>query len=53
VREFTDTILLIQPRISGGKAVKSSEEIAQDMARDILSKLPKNLDKKRADPRTF
>jgi len=53
VREFTDTILLIQPRISGGKAVRSSEEIAQDMARDILSKLPKNLDKKRADPRTF
>lgn len=27
VREFMDSILLIQPRISGGKAVKSSEEI--------------------------
>jgi len=27
VREFMDTILLIQPRISGGKAVKSTEEI--------------------------
>jgi dynein heavy chain len=26
-REFMDTILLIQPRISGGKAVKSTEEI--------------------------
>lgn len=41
VREFMDTILLIQPRISGGKVVKTSEEIAQDMARDIVGKLPK------------
>lgn len=53
VREFMDTILLIQPRISGGKAVKSSEEIVQDMARDIFAKLPKILDKKKADPQTF
>lgn len=27
VRDFMETLLLIQPRISGGKAVKSSEEI--------------------------
>lgn len=48
-----DTILIIQPRISGGKAVKSSEEIVQDMARDIVAKLPKMMDKKLADPKTF
>lgn len=48
-----DTILIIQPRISGGKAVKSSEEIAQDMARDIVNRLPKRLDKKKAHHQTF
>jgi dynein heavy chain len=53
VREITDTILLIQPRISGGKAVKTSEEIVQDMAKDILGKLPKGMEKKRAHPLTF
>lgn len=53
VREFMETILLIQPRISGGKAVKSSEEIVQDMARDIVGKLPKGMDKRRSHPMTF
>jgi dynein heavy chain len=53
VREFMETILLIQPRISGGKAVKSTEEIVQDMARDIVSKVPKVMDKRRAHPLTF
>jgi len=48
-----DTILSIQPRISGGKAVKTTEEIVQDMARDIVNKLPKSMDKRRADPRVF
>lgn len=52
-REFMDTILLIQPRISGGKAVKSTEEIVQDMARDIVSKVPKVMDKKKAHHLTF
>jgi dynein heavy chain, axonemal len=53
VNEFMDTILSIQPRISGGKVVKSTEEIVQDMARDIVNKLPKGLDKRKADPRVF
>jgi dynein heavy chain, axonemal len=48
-----DTILSIQPRISGGKVVKTSEEIVQDMARDIVNKLPKGMDKRKADPRVF
>jgi len=43
VKEFLDTILLIQPRVSGGKVVKSDEEIVADMAQDILSRLPKVL----------
>ena len=53
VNEFMDTILSIQPRISGGKVVKTSEEIVQDMARDIVNKLPKGMDKRKADPRVF
>ena len=52
-REFMDTILLIQPRISGGKAVKSSEEIVQDMARDIVGKMPKIMETKKAHHKTF
>jgi hypothetical protein len=48
-----DTILVIQPRISGGKAVKSSEEIVQDLAREIVNKLPKKLDPKRAHTKVF
>ena len=53
VREFTDTILMIQPRISGGKAVKTSEEIVQDMAREIVGNMPKIMDLKRAHIKTF
>lgn len=53
VREFMDTILVIQPRISGGKAVRTSEEIVQDLAREIVGKLPKILDKKKANEKTF
>jgi dynein heavy chain len=53
VREFMDTILVIQPRISGGKAVKTSEEIVQDMAREIVGRLPKPMDKRKAHEKTF
>lgn len=48
-----ETILVIQPRISGGKAVKTSEEIVQDMAREIVARLPKPLDKRKAHEKTF
>lgn len=48
-----DTILIIQPRISGGKAVKTSEEIVQDLARDIVHRLPKRLEKRKAHEKTF
>jgi hypothetical protein len=48
-----ETTLLIQPRISGGKAVKSTEEIVQDMARDIVSKVPKVMEKRKAHHLTF
>lgn len=53
VREFMETILVIQPRISGGKVMKTSEEIVQDLAKDIVARLPKKLDNKKAHPKTF
>lgn len=53
MREILETILVMQPRISGGKIVKTSEEIVQDLARDIVSRLPKRLDKKKANEQTF
>jgi dynein heavy chain len=53
VREFVETILMIQPRISGGKVTKTDEEIVSDMAKEILSRLPKLLDKKKAHEQTF
>mmetsp|Transcript_9792 Transcript_9792/g.9576 ORF Transcript_9792/g.9576 Transcript_9792/m.9576 type:complete len:228 (+) Transcript_9792:263-946(+) len=53
VKEFLETILLIQPRISGGKIVKTDEEIVSDMSKDILSRLPKALETKKAHPLTF
>ena len=53
VKEFMETILLIQPRISGGKVTKTDEEIVSDMAKEILGKLPKLLEKKKAHDTTF
>jgi dynein heavy chain len=53
VKLFMDTILVIQPRVSGGKAVKSTEEIVQDMAKELLERMPKTLNKNIAHPETF
>lgn len=53
VREILETILVMQPRISGGKVLKTSEEIVQDLAREIVARLPKRLDKKKANDQTF
>lgn len=53
VREFMETILMIQPRIAGGKATKSDEDIVADMAKEILKILPKTLNKKNAHESTF
>jgi dynein heavy chain len=37
VNYFMDTILLMQPRTGGGKAVKTPEEICTDMANELAS----------------
>lgn len=53
VNEFMDTILLIQPRASGGAAARTPEEIVTDMAKDFSAILPENLDTSKAHESTF
>ena len=48
-----DTILIIQPRASGGKASKTPEEIVTDMANDFASKVPPKIKRDKASPITF
>lgn len=40
VNYFMDTVLVMQPRASGGKAAKSPEEIVTDMAIEFGKQLP-------------
>ena len=53
VKDFNDTVLMMQPRVSSGGSGKTPDEIVQDMCRDIASKLPPNLDKEKAHHSTF
>ena len=53
VNYFVDTVLTMQPRASGGKAVKTPEEIVTDMAIEFEKGLPKNLDLSKAHELTF
>ena len=53
VNYFVDTVLTMQPRTSGGKAVKTPEEIVTDMAIEFEKGLPKNLDLSKAHELTF
>ena len=53
VNNFMDTILVIQPRASGGKAVKTPEEIVVDMANNFATMVPKHMKKDKASPLTF
>jgi len=48
-----DTILVIQPRIAGGKVAKTPEEIVLDLAKEIEEKLPKLMNKKKGHKETF
>ena len=43
VQEFMDSILVMQPRVSGGKAVKTPEQIVKDMAVDFREAWPENM----------
>lgn len=53
VNYFMDTILLMQPRAGGGKAVKTPEEICTEMAIDLGKQLPKDMDMEKAHGETF
>jgi len=53
VRDLTETILMMQPRVAAAGGGKTPDELAQDMARDIAARLPAALDTSRAHPTTF
>lgn len=53
VNYFVETVLLMQPRSTGGKVVKTPEDIATDMAIDLGKQLPKNMDFEKAHEVTF
>jgi dynein heavy chain len=50
---FMDTVLIIQPRASGGKAVKTPEEIVTDLANAMAAEMPENMDLGKAHESTF
>lgn len=53
VKDFIDTVLLMQPRMSAGKAARSPEQIVDEMANDMLKRMPEPLDVDRAHDKTF
>lgn len=53
VSSFTDTILMIQPRVAAGGGGRTPDELAQDLCRDIAARLPPALDVDAAHPTTF
>jgi len=53
VLAFSDTILMMQPRVAAGGGGRTPDELAQDLCRDIAAKLPANMDKEKAHPTTF
>lgn len=53
VSYFMDTVMTMQPRASGGKVVKTPEEIATDMAQDFGKQLPQNMNLEKAHEAVF
>ncbi|OMJ81043.1 hypothetical protein SteCoe_18549 [Stentor coeruleus] len=54
VYEFREAICLIHPKISGGGSGKSSDDIVNEMAKDIEERLPKPMNvEKEQHPDTF
>lgn len=43
----------MQPRVAGAGGGKTPDEMAQDLCRDIMAKLPETMDTSRAHPTTF
>eukprot|EP00163_Fabomonas_tropica_P009439 TRINITY_DN1923_c0_g1_i1.p1 TRINITY_DN1923_c0_g1~~TRINITY_DN1923_c0_g1_i1.p1 ORF type:complete len:2652 (-),score=902.80 TRINITY_DN1923_c0_g1_i1:9-7298(-) len=52
-KQLLDTIISVQPRIAFVEGGKSSDQIVDELAADIMSKLPKNLDKQHQHANTF
>jgi len=52
VNNFIDTILLMQPRVSGGKAALTPEQIIDKKAHEYLEMLPEAMDWSQAHPET-
>lgn len=53
VADFTDTLLMMQPRVAAAGAGKTPDELVQDLCRDIAGRLPAKLDTEKAHPKTF
>mmetsp|Transcript_17277 Transcript_17277/g.12263 ORF Transcript_17277/g.12263 Transcript_17277/m.12263 type:complete len:187 (+) Transcript_17277:8621-9181(+) len=53
VKDFIYTVLLMQPRQTAGKAAKTPEQIVDELANDMLKRLPDPLDVDRAHDKTF
>jgi dynein heavy chain len=53
VNLLSDTVLMMQPRVSSSGGGKTSDERAQDLCREIAAKVPPSLDKDKAHSTTF
>ena len=53
VAKFMDTVLLIQPRLAGSGNAKTPEEICLEMAKEIESRLPQQIDLSRKSDVSF
>jgi dynein heavy chain len=53
VGEFTDAILVLQPRVSGGSAARTPEQIVQAMAVEFRETWPDNMEPAKAHAATF
>lgn len=52
-KEILDAIIAVQPRTSSGGSGKSSDQIVEEMAEDLLRQMPASLSKKEAHLDTF
>jgi len=51
--EFMHTLISVQPRMSGGGGGKRPEDIVTDMAEEFITRVPKQLNEKKAHPETY
>jgi hypothetical protein len=53
VRDLTETVLMMQPRVASAGGGKTPDELAQILCRDIGGRIPAQLDLKKAHPTAF